>query len=169
MTVTSDHRQTLERLRRGRGCGVRPCRPRAGSDARRVGLSGEWWASWQTYKDGEEVHTFQQITIRQRGDLIQIATTDRGNATLDEGGYTWRGELRLWDNEALIGWYTANDDAVRSKGSMFFHLHPHGQHITGRWVGLSHDGPLITGVAAIAKTREAALANLDNRQGGSDR
>lgn len=134
----------------------------AGSDARRVGLSGEWWAAWQTFKDGEEVHTIQQITIRQRGDLIQIATTDRGNVTLDEGGYTWRGELRLWDNEVLIGWYTADDEAVRSKGSMFFHLHPHGQHMTGRWVGLSHDGPLVTGCASIAKTQDGAIADLKN-------
>ena len=23
-----------------------------------------------------------------------------------EGSYRWRGELRLWDNEALIGWRT---------------------------------------------------------------
>ena len=134
----------------------------AGSDARRVGLSGEWWAAWQTYQDGTEVHTVQEITIRQRGDLIQVATQDRGNVTLEEGGYTWRGEFRLWDNEVLIGWYTSDDDAVRSKGSMFFHLHPHGQQMSGRWVGLSHDGPLVTGAAAIAKTSDGALTNLSN-------
>lgn len=132
----------------------------AGSDTRRVGLSGEWWAAWQTSKDGKEVHTVQQITIRQRGDLIQVSTEDRGNVTLDEGGYTWRGEFRLWDNEALIGWYAATDSAVRSKGTMFFHLHPHGQHMMGRWVGLSHDGPLITGRAAVAKSQDEALATL---------
>lgn len=133
----------------------------AGSDARRVGLSGEWWAAWQTYQDGREVHTVQEISIRQRGDVIQVATQDRGNVTAEEGGYTWRGEFRLWDNEVLIGWYTADDDAVRSKGSMFFHLHPHGRQMTGRWVGLSYDGPLVTGLASIAKTREVALIELD--------
>ncbi len=138
----------------------------AGSDARRVGLSGEWWAAWQTYQDGREVHTVQAITIRQRGDLIQVATQDRGNVTLDEGGYTWRGEFRLWDNEVLIGWYTADDDAVRSKGSMFFQLHPHGQHMSGRWVGLSHDGPLITGAAAISKARNVALASVGSMSSG---
>lgn len=139
----------------------------AGSDARRVGLSGEWWAAWQTYQDGREVHTVQEITIRQRGDLIQVATQDRGNVTLEEGGYTWRGEFRLWDNEALIGWYTATDDAVRSKGSMFFYLHPHGQQMTGRWVGLSHDGPVVTGVACIAKEKRAALDNLGPHSEGA--
>ncbi|MGB3187321.1 MAG: helix-turn-helix transcriptional regulator [Ornithinimicrobium sp.] len=139
----------------------------AGSDTRRVGLSGEWWAAWQTYQDGQEVHTVQQITIRQRGDFIQLATEDRGNVTLEEGGYNWQGEARLSDNELLIGSYAATDGAVRSQGSLFFHLHPHGQHMTGRWVGLSHDGPLVTGQATIAKTRDAALNNLNTTEGST--
>jgi DNA-binding XRE family transcriptional regulator len=140
----------------------------AGSDTKRVGLNGDWWASRQTIHNGEPVQTIQPVTLRQRGDLIQIAADDRG-ITPEEGGYLWRGELRLWDNEALMGWYTANDDAVRSKGTMFFHIHTHGRVMLGRWVGLSHDGPVITGWAALAKSedeaREAvndAITNGDN-------
>jgi hypothetical protein len=34
---------------------------------------------------------------------------------------------------------------VRSKGTMFFTLHQHGTRMTGRWVGLSYDGPIVTG------------------------
>src|ERR1700722_4793356 len=30
------------------------------------------------------------------------------------GSYRWRGELRLWDYEALRGWYRSTDAAVRS-------------------------------------------------------
>lgn len=132
----------------------------AGATVQRVGLSGEWWASWQTTKDGREVHTVQPVTIRQRGDLLQVDATERGNVTLDEGGYAWRGEFRLWDNEILIGWYAAADAAVRSKGTMFFRIHAHGQRMVGRWVGLSHDGPILTGSASMAKTKDAALAEL---------
>jgi hypothetical protein len=44
----------------------------------------------------------------------------------EDGGYLWRGELRLWDNEILMGWYAANDGSVRSKGTMYFVMHPHG-------------------------------------------
>lgn len=128
----------------------------SGSDAKRVGLNGDWWASWQTVQYGEPVQTIQPVTLRQRGDLIQIAADDRGNVTADEGGYLWRGELRLWDNEILMGWYSADDEAVRSKGTMFFHIHAHGRFMIGRWVGLSHDGPVITGWAALAKTEGAA-------------
>ena len=34
--------------------------------------------------------------------------------------------MRLWDNEVLLGWYAANDGSIRSKGTMYFVLHPHG-------------------------------------------
>ena len=35
-------------------------------------------------------------------------------------------------NQALIGWYRATEGAVRSKGSIYFHLHQHGQTAYGR-------------------------------------
>lgn len=139
----------------------------AGAHTRRVGLSGPWFASWETWKDGETVFTAQPVTLRQRGDLIQIQADDRGNVNIDEGGYLWRGELRLWDNEVLMGWYAANDEGVRSLGTLFFHVHMHGQHMAGRWVGQSHDGPLLTGAASIAKTEDAATIQLRSLLEGS--
>ncbi len=33
---------------------------------------------------------------------------------------------------------------------MYFTMHPHGQQMTGRWVGLSHDGDTLTGLGALA-------------------
>ncbi|MGH3501375.1 MAG: hypothetical protein ACRDQA_10885 [Nocardioidaceae bacterium] len=44
--------------------------------------------------------------------------------------------------------------AVRSKGTMYFALHPHGTHAWGRWVGMSYDGHVITGWGALARTDE---------------
>jgi hypothetical protein len=38
-----------------------------------------------------------------------------------------------------VGWYAASDGSVRSKGTMYFVMHPHGINMTGRWVGLSYD------------------------------
>ena len=75
---------------------------------------------------------------------------------VSEGSYRWRGELRLWDNEALIGWYHSTDAAVRSKGTMYLALHPHGEYAWGRWVGMSYDGPVVSGWGAIARTQEQA-------------
>ena len=77
------------------------------------------------------------------------------------GGYLWSGELRMWDPALLMGWYAAADGATRSKGTLYFVLHPHGQQMTGRWVGLSYDSDLATGWAALARTKTDARKTLD--------
>ena len=127
----------------------------AGEPSQRLSLTGDWWAAWQTFKDGAEVHTLQQVRCQQTGDLITAQATTRG-LDVEDGGYLWRGELRLWDNEVLMGWYAADEQAVRSKGTMYFVIHPQGQSMTGRWVGLSYDGAIVTGWATMAKTEAAA-------------
>jgi len=127
----------------------------AGISSHKVNLSGDWWASWQTFKESEEVITAQEVQLRQQGDLINLQTISRG-ISIEGGGYHWRGELRVWDNEVLIGWYAADDGCVRSKGTMYFVLHPHGQRLEGRWVGLSHDGKIVTGHGGMARTEEEA-------------
>lgn len=130
----------------------------AGGDSHRVELSGTWWSSWQTFKDGQEVITSQEVRMRQQADRIDVDALSRGTVTVEEGGYLWRGELRLWDNEILMGWYAADDGAVRSKGTMYFVVHPHGEQMVGRWVGLSYDGKVVTGWAAMTHDEEQARA-----------
>jgi transcriptional regulator with XRE-family HTH domain len=127
----------------------------AGTPSHHVDLSGDWWASWQTYKDTEEIITAQEVRLSQQGELIDARTTTRG-IDVEDGGYHWHGELRLWDNEVLMGWYAANDGSVRSKGTMYFTLHPHGVSMTGRWVGLSYDGAIMTGWGAMGHSEEEA-------------
>ncbi len=121
----------------------------------RIDLSGDWWASWQTSKDFEEVITAQEVRVTQTGDDLKIRTTTRGIA-VEDGGYHWNGEFALWGNEVLLGWYTANDGAVRSKGTFYFTVHPHGAYLLGRWVGMSYDGKIRTGWGAIGKSEEEA-------------
>jgi hypothetical protein len=88
--------------------------------------------------------------------VAEIEAVTRGTP-LEEGGYLWRGEMKLWDNEILMGWYVANEGAVRSKGVMYFVVHQHGIHMLGRWVGLSYDGPIVTGWATIARSERETL------------
>jgi transcriptional regulator with XRE-family HTH domain len=95
----------------------------AGTPSHRVSLTGDWWTCWQTSRGGVEDIRTQPVHLDQHGELIQIEATARGRS-VEEGGYLWRGELRLWDNELLMGWYAANDGSVRSKGTMYFVLHP---------------------------------------------
>ena len=133
-----------------------------------IDLSGQWWASWQTFRDGVEKIATQQVECKQAGELIQVATITHG-LSIEEGGYHWNGELRLWDNETLMGWYAATEGSVRSKGTMYFALHPHGLHMAGRWVGLGYDDRIMTGWGSMAKTREGAeavIGRLDHGHGG---
>lgn len=131
----------------------------AGETEQRLKITGDWWAGWQTWKDGQQVLTSQPIQIKQRGTDLDIAALDRGILP-DEGGYLWRGQLRLWDNEILMGWYAADDQAVRSKGTLYLVIHPHGHQIHGRWTGLSYDGLIQTGWSAIGRTEDAAQTLL---------
>jgi transcriptional regulator with XRE-family HTH domain len=132
----------------------------AGKPSHRIKLGGVWWSSWQTSRSGEEKIASQQVEIKQEGDLLQVATITRGLSE-DEGGYHWSGELRLWDNEVLMGWYAANDGSIRSKGTMYFVLHPHGLNMSGRWVGLGYDDKIMSGWGSMAKTAEEAEAVIE--------
>ena len=58
------------------------------------------------------------------------------------------------DNEILMGWYAANNGSIRSKGTLYFVLHPHGLNMSGRWVGLGFDGRMMSGWASMGQTRE---------------
>ena len=99
--------------------------------------------------------------------MLQVATITRGLSE-EEGGYHWSGELRLWDNEVLMGWYAANDGSIRSKGTMYFVLHPHGLNMSGRWVGLGYDGRIIERVGidgADSRGIQGRLARLSKSEG----
>jgi transcriptional regulator with XRE-family HTH domain len=128
----------------------------------RVDLTGEWWMSWQTSNDGRDQVTAQTVQFMQQDELITMQTTSRGTVndagghraplTVEDGGYHWHGELRLWDNRVLIGWYAANDGGVASKGSLYFGLHTHGDNALGIWTGSSHDGDLLSGWGALGRS-----------------
>jgi transcriptional regulator with XRE-family HTH domain len=134
----------------------------AGQISQRADLAGDWFAGWQSPKDGEDVIRTQQVRVRPQSDIAyEIQATSRGDE-IPKGGYLWRGEFRLWDNEVLMGWYVASEAAVRSKGTLYYVLHPQGLHLRGRWVGMSYDGPLQTGWATMAHTKDETLQLMDD-------
>lgn len=133
-----------------------------------IDLSGDWWAAWQTSKDDVGRIDTHTMVVTQRGERLYL-DAERARP-VEEGSYRWRGEFRLWDNETLMGWYRSTEDAVRSKGTMYFALHPHGTHAWGRWVGLSYDGLVVTGWSAMAKEQAHAhdiVKNLIETEGES--
>ncbi|WP_281211552.1 helix-turn-helix transcriptional regulator [Nocardia speluncae] len=124
----------------------------AGESPGGIDLSGDWCAAWQSQKDGVGRVDVHALTIGQQGEILSL------NGSLarpvGEGSVQWLGELRLWDNEALMGWYRTADGAVRSKGTIYFALHPHGQMAWGTWAGQSCEGLVIRGWGAIARDRD---------------
>jgi len=137
----------------------------AGQLDHRINLDGTWWAGWQTFKDGQERIAVQEVEAHQQGDFVAL-TAERSRPVSD-GGYSWTGEFRLWDNESLIGWYRGTDAAVRSKGAMYFALHTQGTHALGRWVGLSHDGIVITGHAVLARDQDQVVPLMEKLKADS--
>jgi hypothetical protein len=125
----------------------------------RVQLDGTWLAAWQTFNEGNEIIATKPVGLAQHGTTIQIEALERSSEN-ERGGYLWRGDMRLWDGQILMGYYAAIDGNVAGKGTMFFVLHAHGERAEGRWVGLSYDGPVITGHAVLARTRDDAQTTI---------
>lgn len=140
----------------------------AGYPNQDLDLSGRWWAAWQTTNNSQPVVHYHQLNSDQDQRTLLVRAVTRG-ASLDAGGYLWRGELQLRDNEILMGWYEGIEGAIRSKGTMYFVLHPQGLTMTGRWVGLSYDGPICTGWAAMAREEHDTKRLIDDliHQGGT--
>src|SRR4051794_113834 len=140
----------------------------AGAPGDRIKLEGTWWTAWQTFNDGAEVIATQPVGLSQHGSTISIEALERSTEN-EQGGYLWRGELRLWDGQILMGYYAAADGNVRSKGTMYFVLHAQGEYAHGRWVGLSYDGPVISGYAALARSQEQVESTIERliEHGGS--
>ena len=116
----------------------------AGVAGPRLALNGDWWAARQMLLDGHDVVAALPLAFTQNGTTI----TAEGR-----GAATWRGELRLSSGPVLTGWYTG-----AATGTMFFVLREVEDDLIGegRWVGLGADGAIVTGHAALARTREAA-------------
>jgi transcriptional regulator with XRE-family HTH domain len=117
-----------------------------------VRLEGAWWAAWEA---GETVVS-HPVQVSQHGTAVRLEATRH-----DRPGWLWRGELTLWDGHVLTGHYAGADGSPRSKGTMFFLLDPGDEHAEGRRVGLSYDGTIVSGHAALARDRDAAHAIVE--------
>jgi transcriptional regulator with XRE-family HTH domain len=100
-------------------------------------LDGTWWTARQVEVDGRAFVITVDVTFRARRDAIEL------------DGRGWHGELRRWPSGALTGWYTDGD----AQGTMYFTAAG-----AGRWVGTNAAGAIVSGHAALSRSREAAQA-----------
>lgn len=133
-----------------------------------IDLTGDWFAAWQTMKDDVSRVDIHDLEVILDGSVLRFLG-DRARP-VEEGSYAWTGEMRMHDADVLLGWYRADDGAVRSKGVMYMTVHPHGTHMMGGWIGLSHQGPAVRGWAGIARDRELLERLMDDigQQGRRD-
>src|SRR5262245_18624807 len=115
-------------------------------------LEGDWWAAWEA---GAPI-TSRPVQATQHGSAVRLEATRH-----DRPGWLWRGDLTLWDGQLLTGHYAGADGTPRSKGAMFFVLDADGDLAEGRRVGLSYDGAIVSGHAALARDRDAAHAIVE--------
>src|SRR4051794_9944953 len=110
----------------------------------RTGLEGTWWAAWELARG--TIATLP-LALRRRGGAIELEALERR---------VWRGELLVWDDGLLTGWYDAAEGRTRSRGAMVF-LFADGL-AAGRWAGRSGSGSLAGGYAALAAAPDEARA-----------
>lgn len=121
-------------------------------------LAGDWVAVWQTRVNGADKYYVDPVSIEQHRNLLILH-----NKTVEddmEGGFLWKGELRVYDSRHLMGWYLPNQSNVMSKGVFYFVIHMQGDLIEGSWTGCSYDSDLSTGCAVMARTEERATAAM---------
>ncbi|MFF0541655.1 helix-turn-helix transcriptional regulator [Nocardia thailandica] len=133
----------------------------------RVDLGGDWWAAWQRPEHGDDVEV-APVTIRHEGDHLLIDSAAEALAAEVDSARV-RGEMRMWDGEALTGWVRGMDIA-RPVGTIYYALDPQGAHAVGSWVTKSVDGRVLRGWSALARDRsdvEKLLTELVRGEGAA--
>jgi hypothetical protein len=124
-------------------------------------LEGTWHALWlTTVEDDENVNT-EELSFRWHRDTLQINSATPGPEN-PKGGYLWRAECRLHDNQYIRGTYASLHPINRSKGTLYLVLHRPGAFMLGHWVGANYDSDWAHGPVAIARDAERLPALLRN-------
>ena len=128
---------------------------RFASSVRTKDFIGVWYAVWETTVDGQLNVNREVVEAKARGAKLQVRNM---TPSLENqlGGYLWHGTLQLWTGVIAIGRYEAVDPSKQYAGSLFYVVHPSGQFMYGRWVGLNFDAPLATGRTVLARTPATA-------------
>lgn len=117
-------------------------------------LGGTWYATWETTVEGRANVNREVLVIRASrfGLAMRNVTPSLENQI---GGYLWRGQLALQHNVA-IGSYEAVEPHMRYAGSLYYVVHSSGNFMYGRWVGLSFDSELASGLSVLARSPDVS-------------
>lgn len=131
----------------------------AGRKAVACHLTGQWYAAWQTTVDGIENLNTELIKIDHIGTRLTITNVEKSPEN-KLGGYLWRADMSIYENERAIGVYVSTEPNVTSKGALYLVINRVGSLMRGQWVGCNYDYVLTSGYGVIAKERDVALDEL---------
>lgn len=137
---------------------------RRASSSRR--LTGLWHALWETTADQEEVVNSEEVVVTVSARGLVVLENSAVSPENPEGGYLWRAEGRLFDNQYYLGTYIPREAEVRSKGCLYLVLHPSGKYLNGQWMGCNYDGDWARGLVVFARESDRLpdLLNKHRRQ-----
>lgn len=110
----------------------------AGAEPRSIDLNGRWWATWEAgpLRPGEaDFHLVEGLRV--------------GNRVLLDNG--WRGELELFGNEVLIGWYRPPGHGIRTRQGIFLWVPTGCDYLYGRWTGVADNNTVASGWCVLAR------------------
>ncbi|UBV21682.1 MULTISPECIES: helix-turn-helix transcriptional regulator [Mycolicibacterium] len=109
----------------------------AGTEQASADLSGTWYANWQAPGVTDtSPHTVEALRITNK-------------LALDNG---WRGELDIFSDEILIGWYRPPTRGIRTRMGVFLWIPAADDYLYGRWTGVSESNSVEDGWCVLART-----------------
>jgi transcriptional regulator with XRE-family HTH domain len=127
----------------------------AGIVDNRVDLAGDWWAAWQKPANHADEVEVAAVTIRHEGDHLMLDSAAEPPAPEADPVAQVRGEMRVWEGEALTGWMRGMDIAF-PVGTIYYALHPQGAHAVGSWTTKSGPDGLVRGWSVLAREKSDA-------------
>lgn len=118
----------------------------AGTEHSTANLGGLWHANWQAASgDDTHLHTVEALRITN-------------SLALDNG---WRGELEIFGDEVLIGWYRPPGRGIRTRMGLFLWIPTSGDYLYGKWTGVAENNTVASGWCVMAREEERSQRVLD--------
>jgi transcriptional regulator with XRE-family HTH domain len=121
----------------------------AGVKPRPVDFNGQWWAIWQGGLERRDVPDLHTVNALRVGDFLLL-----DNA--------WRGNLLIFGNEVLTGWYRPPARTTRSRQSLFLWHPASSDYLYGRWTGVAANNTVISGWCVFARDEATARHVFDD-------
>ena len=110
----------------------------AGTEPPSIDFNGRWWATWQAGPRHRSEADFHSVDALRVGNRV----------LLDKG---WRGELEVFGNEVVIGWYRPPGEGIRTRQGIFLWAPADGDYLYGRWTGVADNNTVTSGWCVLAR------------------